>query len=154
MALIIEDGTGLPDADSYVSAVDCTTYHARRGNAKWGAATEADQEAALIRAVQYLDAHYLWKGTKLVSDQGLAWPRDAAGVPRQVRDAQCELALRALSGPLVRDSDGRVVTAKTIGPIKTEYGLTGSGQTYGIIDAMLRDLVRPAGSGTIRLRRG
>jgi hypothetical protein len=35
MALIVEDGTGLANAESYVSVADATTYHANIGNTAW-----------------------------------------------------------------------------------------------------------------------
>ncbi len=35
MALIVEDGTGLSTAESYISVADATTYHTARGNSSW-----------------------------------------------------------------------------------------------------------------------
>ncbi len=35
MSLIVEDGTGLSTAESYISVADATTYHTDRGNATW-----------------------------------------------------------------------------------------------------------------------
>lgn len=32
MPLIVEDGTGLPDAEAYISVADADAYHDARGN--------------------------------------------------------------------------------------------------------------------------
>ena len=44
MALVVEDGTGLPDAESYVSVADCKSYLDARGRTAWGQLTEPEQE--------------------------------------------------------------------------------------------------------------
>ncbi|MBP8812322.1 MAG: hypothetical protein KBE25_00645 [Laribacter sp.] len=149
MALNTTPGT--IDADSYVTLAEADAYHAKRGEAAWAAAADTAREAALIKATAYLDASYRFDGDPLSDTQALAWPRTvAADIPQRVKDAQCELAIRALSADLMPDSDGRVVTAKSIGPIKTEFAQVG-GARFPLVDALLRDLL--AGGGRIRLVR-
>lgn len=72
MTLIIEDGTGKPDAESYASAADLVMYAG-----KFGVAIPADepaQEALLRRAALAMDGK-TWKGRKTNSEQALSWPR-------------------------------------------------------------------------------
>src|SRR5471030_2166262 len=72
MTLIIEDGTGKPDAESYASAEDLAMYAV-----KFGVVIPADvvaQEALLRRAALAMDGK-TWKGRKTNSEQGLSWPR-------------------------------------------------------------------------------
>ena len=104
MAFLVEDGTGVTDANSYLSVADADTYWDDRVNATspdgnaWTDATQSDKEGALIEASSYLDATYDWVWnnpphwqdsvnplsppsayTPLVNEnQGLKWPRQAA----------------------------------------------------------------------------
>lgn len=93
MSLTVEDGTGRPNADSYVSVDDATAYHAARGNTGWATAGSSDggqspasfaaQEAALRRATTFIDATYRGRfpGYPLKGRaQALEWPRSGAYV--------------------------------------------------------------------------
>lgn len=108
--IVVEDGTGLATANSYVSLVDSETYFDDRGDTVWAAALDADKEAALIRATQAIDeqGNTRWKGTKSSATQALAWPRtdavDSDGypmllVPVCVVRAACEAAYIELGSP-------------------------------------------------------
>lgn len=65
--LIIEDGSGKADANSYASVADGDAYHAGHLYATaWTAAT-ADQKAiALVMATRLIDAEYQFRGVKSV----------------------------------------------------------------------------------------
>lgn len=74
MALIIENGTGVAGAEAYADVADCSAWavlfygHSLTGNT-------ADKEAAIRRAVAYMDG-LAWKGTRTFGrGQSLAWPR-------------------------------------------------------------------------------
>jgi hypothetical protein len=142
MALIVEDGTGKPDAESFISVADATAYHAARGNAAWAAlASDTLREQALRKGTDYMEQMYRerWAGTRLTATQALSWPRymvpmkDAPGgygswpayypqdeVPLIVAHACAELALRAAAGELAPDID-RVTTREKVGPLEVEY---------------------------------
>ena len=81
MALIIEDGTGKPDADSYVSTIDADAFWSSRGEAAWAAASQTDKEIALRRAFDYLALAYSWPGQPLQTDQSGCWPRAGRARP-------------------------------------------------------------------------
>lgn len=70
--LIIEDGTGVPDAESYATAAELVIYAGKFGVAI--PAEEAAQEAVLRRAALVMDG-MTWKGRKSTGDQALSWPR-------------------------------------------------------------------------------
>jgi hypothetical protein len=170
--LIIEDGSQVEGAESYISAVDCTTYHTNNGNALW-TGTDAVKEAALRKATRYLDGHYRarWKGYKVSSlVQPLEWPRsnveipgggvagyagfnnflDSTTIPQRVKDACCELALRALSGELAADGS-RNIKREKVDVLETEY-FTGTvkGQTsYPVVDQLISDYIYPLGSQVV-----
>lgn len=138
MALVIEDGTGKPDADSYVSVADCEAYAA--ANNLTFAGTESEQEGRLRRATRYLDTEYQYKGQESTETQALAWPRDVAPgvIPKQIKDACCELACKA--GDLWADVDPRAIVSQTVGPISTTYAepVNGGQKRFAAVDSMLR----------------
>ena len=122
MTLIVEDGTGLPDAESYASVAQADTYFAARGVVAWSG-TDAAKEAALRRATDYMAAVFgrLWRGWRASDTQALDWPRTGwDGVPAAVQRACMELALRAQGLDLLPDT-GPQVASETVGPISVEY---------------------------------
>ncbi|MEM7444295.1 MAG: DnaT-like ssDNA-binding protein [Pseudomonadota bacterium] len=154
MALIVEDGTGVAGADSYLSVADADAHHADRGNAGWTGDVAA-KEAALRKATDYLGQVYRlrWLGARVDDGQALDWPRtgfDAIGsdvVPGEVRRAAAELALMALGAdlnpPLER---GGRVTREKVGPIETEFADGAPGRTrYPAIDGLLAPLLARPG---------
>lgn len=156
MTLVVEDGTGRADAESYVALAFADDYHARFGNAAWAAADESTREAALRRATQYIDARYAFAGAPLTTTQALAWPRDVTQWPvRAVQTATCEAALRAIDGALYTDAGDAPVTEETVGPITVKYGAsTNGGQPHlAIIDDMLRPWLGGVGRATLRIER-
>ena len=157
MAIIVETGTGAATSQSYVSTVDCTAYHAARGNAFTG--TESVLEAALLRAATYLDGYYRarWKGFQVLPNvQAMEWPRYNVNpfmpidvIPQRVKDAQCELALRALTAELAADATGNIKREK-VDVLETEYFANSvPKQVYTIVDQLLSDYITPLGSGYV-----
>ena len=161
MSLIVEDGTGLAAADSYVSIADALEYHAAMGNTAWAAATEAAQEIALRRAAQYLDTEYRYRGTRYNTAQALEWPRvnyefdyrPEVWPVAAVEQAACEAALRALTNTLRSDVSTDQVIEETVGPITVKYA-SKSGQTrYPVVSSLLRRYVIGGGSSMLRVER-
>lgn len=156
MALIVESGVGLDDAESYVSVADATTYAAKIGHSAWSAlaVTEAQREAALRQATAYIDSRYRFRGEPLTDTQALEWPRGGYGWPqKRVVEACCELAVRALSQPLYADVDATgLVTEETIGPLTTKYAASDGQVRFAQVDDMLKPLLVGRAS-TIKLVR-
>lgn len=171
MALIVEDGAGRADAESYVSVEDADAYHQKRGNAGW-ADEEAAKEAALRRATEYLDGAYRtrWLGQAATPTQALAWPRAFArvgqgylhsdAVPVAVVRACCEAALRELQSPGSLAPDlypGERVVSETVGPLSVDYA-DGGGSDAGAppvlvaVDRILAPVLRSAAAAGLVLR--
>ncbi|MFU6629396.1 DnaT-like ssDNA-binding protein, partial [Pseudomonas aeruginosa] len=92
MAVVTEGDS----ANSYVSVDQATEYHAQRGNAAWASASNDSRSSALIRATDYIDRSYQFRGSKVDSDQPLEFPRTGLAWPnRKLQAATCELALLA-----------------------------------------------------------
>lgn len=159
MALIVEDGTGRADAESYASLAEADAYHEAMGSASWPAATAPEREIALRKATAYVEAGYTWRGVRTTSRQALSWPRgdvcvDGVAVPSdqvpvRLKRAVFELALKALTSDLMPDVAPEVVTAESVGPVSTSYGAARNGglTRFSLVDAMLRDLVLSGGAG-------
>src|SRR3990167_1017081 len=139
MALVVEDGTGLANANSYISVADADTYFADRNNTDWDNVEE--KEAALILATDYMVSMYRlrWKGYKVLTTQALDWPRyevdkpdsnyacrafyESNEIPIEIKRACAELALRSVvTGGLTPDvsSDDQLSSVK-VGPIELSY---------------------------------
>jgi len=166
MALVVEDGTGKSDADSYLSEADADTYNtAHSASTDWSGADSADKEKALRLATQYLDVRYdgLWKGYKATDAQALAWPRIVAekedcydsayyaqdALPAVLEKATAELALRVIEGDTLFDDITKPGTIKsqsvTVGPIQKSIEYMGGYnqvKKYPLIDGLVRPLIK------------
>lgn len=147
MALIVEDGTGRADSESYATVAYADDYHTKRGNTAWTALTESVKEQLLRKATDFMIQEYRdkWQGRRVKIEQALDWPRvgvvlrdfgssqgrtgygsyytvqvDYTIVPKEVAVACCELALRAVSGALLADLTQQVAS-EAVGPISVSY---------------------------------
>lgn len=179
MALTVEDGTGLADAESYASVADADSYHALRGNTLWATMSETEKEAALRRATDYLVQAYRlrFKGTRVNGVQTLDWPRNfveredftyatlngysyiggayyypSDDVPVEMVQACCLAAFKAASGDLAPDIEPLAIREK-VGPIEVERA-PGSSRVirYQALDNILAPLLK-RGGGTLTVMR-
>lgn len=100
--LIIEDGNCKIDANSYVSLAYADTYAVNRNYSTWLNQSDYVRKAAIIKAMDYVDNLFDWKGIKMNPDQALSFPRlniiDGNGynrtgcIPEQLKKAVCEAA--------------------------------------------------------------
>lgn len=127
--------------DSLVSLEDAAAYMGKYGHA-WPA-EEAKQEIALRQATQYLLTAY-----------SIA-PDHLAPVHDRVKAACCEAAVRASKGQLLNDTDGRVKTESTVGPITTKWaeGVQGGKTAFPVIDNLLKGLTEGS-AYSVKLIRG
>jgi len=136
MALVIEDGTGVAGATSYVTEAELTTYATARGVS----ITSGDREKWLIMAMDYLES-LDFQGLKFNYDQALQWPRsyvvidnwtiNSDSIPQLLKNAQMQLATSLSQGY----SQTSVVTGgdavrEKVGPIEVEYTSGGSNSAY------------------------
>ncbi len=116
MALIVEDGTGVPFANSYNSVAGADAYFADRNVLNWAGigATAAIKEGFLIEAADYLNQFFRWIGEPFLTTQTMALPTLAfEGIPIGVRHAQLMLAQeRAVNGPLATPMGDRLITSE------------------------------------------
>jgi len=124
VVFIVEDGTGVTGANSYVDVVDPNDTvqdyldeYALDPTDLWGAAADLDKQTAARIATQYVDnlgCNENFIGTQKLATQGLRWPRtfaqvgifilDPDTVPIQIIQAVSSLCVIALSGPIYVDN--------------------------------------------------
>lgn len=163
MSLVVENGTGLSNAESYISEAESLTYQASRGNTTWNTITSGQREEALRRATDYMLQAYRasWQGVRGSSTQALDWPRYDVVVdgyylasniiPQAVKNACAELALRAAAGELYSDQSQGVIS-KQVGPIKVEYDKSSPiSVRYKSIDSILLPYLKGLGGVNVRM---
>ncbi len=169
---IVEDGSIVTDANSYLAVADADQYFNNHSDpVAWTGAITADKEDALRIATQYLDIRYIWKGITADAVQELDWPRasvidendrsvDSDIIPQDVKDATAEAALRHINE--VADGSSLIPDQTTPGSIRKtqdkvdvletmiEYaGAAQQQKAFPLIDHLLRGLIEGPG-----LRRG
>jgi hypothetical protein len=154
MTLVVETGSGLSNANAFISVADADARHTLLGNTAW-TGLDAVKEAAIARATEYMEQAYRvrWVGSRTHEDQALSWPRyvdqevdgwwiDSDEIPSVVVNACADLALRALSDDLNADLT-RGVVRKKIGPLETEYDRASpQSKRFRAVDMMLAHLLR------------
>jgi len=121
MALIIESGNGDSNSETYNGTDFIDAYFLKRGIPEW--ATLTNKEALEVRGMDFLENNYTYLGTKLVSTQALAFPRVINGktvYPIAIKNALCELALKANEDDLLADTDKTTIREK-VGALEVEY---------------------------------
>lgn len=155
MALIVEDGSIVENANSYVSVEEARTYASER-NYSLPALPEEGQndalEALLIKAVDFLEGQRAkYQGEKVSSLQALQFPRynvyidgfplDENVIPRILKAAQIELAVAAFAGISLQPTrSGAAIKRKKLGPLETEYA---EGSTFRPIITAVESLLAP-----------
>ncbi len=135
MSLIVEDGTGLATAESYISVVDFRLYHANRGNVVPEGETEI--ERILRVATEYIDLRFglRFPGYLVDEDQALCFPRTYFSelVPLGIERATSEYGFYQITNPLfitpaMDEGDGIIRKLEVVGPITEETEYSGSGK--------------------------
>ena len=165
MPLIHEDGTGVLNADSYVSVAEADAYHSLRGNDAWGLIGTETKEALLRKASDYITDKYrgAFIGNVYYNGNILAWPRFSheiryynllsVGVPLEVRQATAELALIANTENLTPNISRGKKRVK-VGSIEVEYDGNSPMQTQFVTASLrLTAYLRSGTNGMARLQR-
>ena len=115
MPLIIEDGTRVSDANSYIDIAAADQYWAARGNTDWDALGDPEKEAHLVAGFDYVNNTmiHVYSGTLLAAPVNTAsWPRKDAvywrggpaieidAIPLEVQQAQIIAADLSRAGTL------------------------------------------------------
>lgn len=161
MALVIEDGTRVAGATSFVTSDEVAAYAIARGRT-WPA-THSDADPSILKAMDYLESLSL-NGAKVAYDQALSWPRTGMSVdgtdvpenviPAAVKRAQMHMAMEIQGGYDPMPTTGeQFITKEQVGPIVTEYSEKIGGGIEPVFVSIILSWLRPFLSvGTFGLR--
>jgi hypothetical protein len=171
MALIVSDGTGLIDADSFISLDDAREYALKYGYKL--PIDDTDAEVALRKGVIYVELYEgSFSGERLKDTQSLSWPRKHAykmagqdviyiepdAIPNEVKYSQVIAAHYYNAGVNARvNDDGLAVASKeVVGAVKVSYFDNGkTGKSTKITEAvdMLSNLLVAGSAFTMKTLR-
>jgi len=167
VTLIIETGTGVANANSYVTVTEYRAYATPRGIVL--PVTDAACETQLILAMDYLESQS-WAGMPTYDTQPLAWPRDeiyisgmliaSDVIPGKIKFAQMQLAIQVNAGvdlmPVVIGGASGAIIREKVGPLETEYAApsVGTQPYFRSINALLAPYLYTLGFGQFRATRG
>lgn len=166
--LVVEDGNGLPNANSYASVQDFKDF----ADLRVGVQVPADDVLvkSLATATAWIDSNFAnaFIGGHVFANQALEFPRsgfvDGEGyerpmgwMPPQLKKAVCILAVECNKGdPLYKNADGaaRVLIEDSVGPLITKYAAQNPNaitqeRSFPEVVATLRPLMRGFGSLTV-----
>lgn len=163
MALIVEDGSLVANADSYISLEDAQTfvenYYSEYDSdaAVFLGLSTGRQEVIARRATYDLDRKYRnrWKGFKRVQSQSLDWPRvDVAdeddydvpedSIPRRLQRAQIEIMIRLANEVAIFEDQARGgrIKSEKVDVIAVSYFANAPSTTlFEGLDAVLKGLL-------------
>lgn len=155
MALIVEDGTVVDNAESYLSVADADIIiDERGGNSKWDALTTAQKEVQLRLSTEYLDSNFTFVGEMVECTQPLSWPRNGLDryasdeIPDDVKKALAVLSYQSIDNPLytVETADNGAIKSEMskldVLETKVEYFSGGSGVTKTVFNEVKNILRR------------
>lgn len=132
--LIIEDGSGVSNANSYVDLDYAIEYCTMKGYTDWLSLSENEQKINLIRGTEFVDNYYTWKGYAKTPTQSMAFPRvdiydinrfRVEGIPEKLKKACIEAAWLNTSSSSetlfsTKDENGQVKRQK-VDSLEVEY---------------------------------
>lgn len=158
MALIIEDGSAVAGANSYITAAEYLDWSdARFDPARATApADDAAAEKLILRAMDYFES-LSFIGSKASSAQPLQWPRQNAyidgylvsssSIPNEVKTSLYELTYAQETGSGEMNAIGRKTKREKVDVIEVEYADNSSSAVVNVaVSATLRKLLA-SGSG-------
>lgn len=153
MTIIVENGTIVSGANSYVSEAELTAYATARG-----VTLSLDTEQLLIRAMDYIEAQ-IYLGYKFTSTQPLQWPRsgvyvdsylvDSDVIPTELKNGQMETALAIDNGQDPLADIARTTKSETVGSLSVTYADNAASTTLvRKISSSLKKLLANGSSGS------
>lgn len=137
MTIIVEDGSNIPNSNSYVSLADARAILTPLGQDLDSVDEVAEQQ--ILLAANYVDAfRKRYQGWKTVSTQSMQWPRvmvsiDGSSIaidviPQDLIDAQVFAAYEVSLGQILQptSTNQSVQSEEVVGAVKVSYFDTGS----------------------------
>ena len=159
MALTIETGAQVLDADAYVAAADVVAYASKRG-VVLSSTDDTVVEALIVKAMDFLEAQESrFQGSRVSATQVLSWPRQdvqlngfdfpSDSIPQPLKNALCQLAIDADTLQLMPSTDGREVLKEKVDVLETTYAPTNSASPQPSLTAFFNLLAPLLSSGGV-----
>jgi hypothetical protein len=126
--IIVEDGSIVANANSYVTTAEFTQYCADRNITISG--TYGDESELLILSMDYFEQQP-FRGIKFIETQPLQFPRsdlyvdgyltDSDAIPKLVKDAQITIAVSIMAGNDPLSTVDRAVKREKVDVLEVEY---------------------------------
>jgi hypothetical protein len=159
MTLVIEDGSIVSGADSYVTISEYTAWANKRFGASRSTApsSDGDTEALIYRATDYFESQS-FKGFIVEDGQPMQWPRswvvidgysvENSEIPKEVKTAIYELAYAQETGAGQMNQIERAKKKTKVDVIEVEYADNASSRTLNpSVSLSLRKLVKSSDMG-------
>tara|TARA_R100000951_G_C2584224_1_gene162889 strand:+ start:108 stop:581 length:474 start_codon:yes stop_codon:yes gene_type:complete len=127
MALVIEDGSIVSGANSYITIANYKSWADDRGISY---STDSKIEQSIFRAMDWFERQ-MFIGNKANENQPLQWPRtealidgyyvDATEIPNQVKTALYEVTTVDLAGNSEFNTQDRKTSKEKVGDIEVTY---------------------------------
>ncbi len=150
--MIIENGTGLSNSNSYASEPEARAYCLERNIIAFKDKTPIELSAFLVRATDLIDTGYVFRSVKATDAQALECPRyGETAISAKVKAAMIELAillsLTDLASPAARGITSKEVTAGRVSTKTTFDDLPkASRDPYPLVSKLLRGIASRVGS--------
>lgn len=165
VTLIVEDGSGLPNANSYCDLDYALEYCTMKGYTSWQSLSETEQKVFIIRGTEFIDNFYNWRGRKGKGSQALSFPRFYLydddhylinGIPEKLKKACLEAAFLNSSTDAstlfsTKDENGAIKRQK-VDSLEVEYFNNQQNETnlnavdyttiYDILNKLLKGLYK------------
>ena len=163
MPLVIEDGTQVPNANSYITLVEARAYAELRGVAL--PTDDASVEASIVLSFDYTQSfESRYQGTRTdPAVQRAAFPRegvvlfgssiDGDVIPYTLKDAQSQAVIESQSFALQQSSNGKFVTKEKVDVLEVSYAPPSSGSSsvaqpdFPAVDSLLQPLFKSSVGG-------
>lgn len=167
--LIIEDGSGIDNANVYCDLDYADQYCALKGYAGWFGLSDDEKNVLLIKGTEYIDNYYDWRGQRKFEDQSLSFPRvklfdddkfEIRNIPVRLKKACIEAAFLNTTNKslfITKDSKGAVKKVKA-DVLEKEYFENNSSEIdytsiYEILNKLLKGLYKTKEeAGTVNSR--
>lgn len=170
VTLIVEDGSGISDSNSYCDLDFALEYCVNHGYTAWLDMTEDEQKTYLIKGTSFVDNFYNWKGYKRTSIQSLEFPRnglidnnktEVLGIPNNLKKACIEAAFINASSEannlfVEKDANGAIKRQK-VDELEVEYFKSSEEEmleeeyktTYQVLNKLLKGLYKENDMGSV-----
>ena len=162
MALVIEDGSGVAGANSYIDVATARAFASARGLSL--PVADADVEVLLIKAMDFIESFRAeFQGLKTLAENPLQWPRTGATldgygltddtIPTILASAQAQLAADGNLQDLMPTGSGREVVMEKVDVVAVQYADSGNANPQPVFtkaEALLKPLLKSGLFGSLR----